>query len=62
MKDKRLSYKIGQFKIRELGSRPVKALGECFDIEEFHQQIWETGGVPLQLLEEKIDRWISSSK
>ncbi|WP_242157593.1 DUF885 family protein [Aestuariivivens sediminis] len=62
MKYKRLSYKIGQFKISELGSRSVKALGESFDIKEFHQQIWETGCVPLQLLEEKIDRWISSSK
>lgn len=53
-----LSYKIGQLKIRELRERAEKVLGDKFDIRQFHNQVLETGAVPLQLLEEKIDRWI----
>lgn len=57
-----LSYKIGQLKIMELRAKAEKALDEKFDIKEFHDKILETGCVPLQLLEEKIDRWITSKK
>jgi len=53
-----VSYKIGQLKIRELRERARAEMGEDFDIREFHNQVLETGAVPLQLLEEKIDRWI----
>ena len=55
-----LSYKIGQLKILELRARAEKTLGEKFDIKEFHNQVLETGCIPLQLLENKIDTWISS--
>lgn len=55
-----LSYKIGQLKIRELRARAEKALGEKFDIKEFHNQVLETGCIPLQLLENKIDKWVSN--
>lgn len=57
-----LSYKIGQLKIRELRSKAEKALGEKFDIREFHNQVLETGCIPLALLENKIDKWIASVK
>jgi uncharacterized protein (DUF885 family) len=57
-----LSYKIGQLKIRELRARAEKALGEKFDIKEFHNQVLETGCIPLQLLENKIDKWVSNKK
>ncbi|MDT0678007.1 DUF885 domain-containing protein [Autumnicola musiva] len=53
-----LSYKIGQLKIRELRERAKTELGDQFDIREYHTKVLETGAVPLQLLEEKIDRWI----
>ena len=55
-----LSYKMGQLKILELRARAEKTLGEKFDIKEFHNQVLETGCIPLQLLENKIDTWISS--
>lgn len=55
-----LSYKIGQLKIRELRARAEKVLGEKFDIKEFHNQVLETGCIPLQLLENKIDKWVSN--
>ena len=56
-----LSYKIGQLKIRELRSRAEDALGENFDIKVFHNKVLESGCIPLQLLENKIDGWIAES-
>lgn len=53
-----LSYKIGQLKIRELREKASKALGDRFNIRQFHNQVLETGCVPLALLEEKIEAWI----
>jgi len=55
-----LSYKVGQLKIIELRERAEDALGEHFDVKAFHNQILETGCVPLKLLEDKIVRWIAA--
>ena len=57
-----LSYKIGQLKIRELRARAKATLGDKFDIREFHNQVLETGCIPLALLENKIDKWIETMK
>tara|TARA_R110002020_G_scaffold154714_6_gene335283 strand:+ start:185634 stop:187415 length:1782 start_codon:yes stop_codon:yes gene_type:complete len=54
-----LSYKIGQIKIRELREKAKAELGDKFDIRKYHDQVLETGCVPLELLENKIDNWIS---
>ena len=57
-----LSYKIGQLKIRELRSKAEKELGDKFDIRQFHNQVLETGCVPLAILEDKINNWIANYK
>jgi len=57
-----LSYKVGALKIQELRARAEKALGENFDIRAFHAQVLNTGGIPLAILEQKIDRWIESQQ
>lgn len=57
-----LSYKIGQLKILELRAKAEKTLGDKFDIKEFHNEVLETGCIPLELLENKIDNWISDKK
>jgi len=57
-----LSYKIGQLKIRELRTKAENELGDKFNIGEFHNQVLETGCVPLALLENKINNWISDKK
>jgi uncharacterized protein (DUF885 family) len=57
-----VSYKIGQLKISELRKRAEDALGESFNIKEFHNQVLNSGSLPLVLLEEKINAWIATSK
>ncbi|NNJ72584.1 MAG: DUF885 domain-containing protein, partial [Enterobacterales bacterium] len=57
-----LAYKIGELKIHELKAKAEMALGEKFDIREFHSQILVNGAVPLSVLEDNIDDWIASLK
>jgi len=57
-----LSYKIGQLKIIELRKKAEKELGNSFDIRQFHAKVLESGVLPLDLLERKIDAWIKSKK
>lgn len=57
-----LAYKIGELKIQELRDRAEKALGDKFDVREFHAEVLKDGAVPLSVLEGKIDRWIAAKK
>lgn len=57
-----LSYKIGQLKIQELRKRAEEELGDNFDIREYHNQVLETGCIPLALLENKIESWIAEAE
>jgi len=57
-----LSYKIGQFKIKELRELAENELADKFDIKQFHTQILIDGGLPMPILEAKIKRWIESVK
>jgi uncharacterized protein (DUF885 family) len=59
MPSQALGYKIGALKIQELRERSQSKLGDRFDIKAFHEQILNTGGLPLAVLEQKIDRWIA---
>ncbi len=55
-----LAYKIGALKIQELRQRAEAKLGRKFDIKAFHAEVLDTGGLPLAILEQKIDRWIAA--
>lgn len=57
-----LSYKVGQLKIRALRTKAENELGDKFVIAEFHDQILDSGSLPLNILENKIERWIGSVK
>ena len=55
-----LAYKMGQLKITELRERARAALGPRFDIKAYHRAVLESGALPLDVLEAKIDRWIAA--
>ena len=57
-----LAYKIGALTILRLKAKAQKELGKKFDVREFHNQILNTGALPLAVLEKKIDGWIAASK
>jgi uncharacterized protein (DUF885 family) len=57
-----LAYKVGQLKILELRDRAKKALGDKFDLRAFHDQILDSGALPLDVLSDRIDAWIASQK
>jgi uncharacterized protein (DUF885 family) len=57
-----LAYKVGQLKILELRDRAKKALGDKFDIRAFHDQVIDSGALPLDVLDEHINAWIASQK
>jgi uncharacterized protein (DUF885 family) len=57
-----LAYKIGQLKILALRDRAKTALGDKFDIRAFHDQIIDSGALPLDVLSDRIDAWIASQK
>ncbi len=54
-----LSYKIGQLKILELRTKAESKFGNDFDIKVFHEKVLETGCVPLEILENKMLKWIN---
>ena len=55
-----LAYKIGQLKILQLRERAERQLGENFDIRAFHDELLGAGALPLDLLEQRMDKWLAA--
>ncbi len=53
-----LAYKVGELKISELRQKTENALGDQFDIREFHNIILQKGTLTLPLMEEEIAAYI----
>ena len=53
-----LGYKIGQLKFLDLRQRAQAKLGGQFDIRRFHDLVIDSGALPLDILEERVDWWI----
>lgn len=56
------AYKVGQLKILELREKAKKELGSKFDIKDFHDVVLKNGAMPLQILEQQVDRYIQGKK
>jgi uncharacterized protein (DUF885 family) len=56
------AYKIGMLKILENRSKAQLALGDDFDIREFHDVVLKNGAVPMNLLEAQVDQYIAEKK
>jgi prolyl oligopeptidase len=54
-----LAYKIGQLKMLTLRERAKNQLGDDFDIRAFHDELLGAGALPLDLLEQRMDAWLS---
>jgi uncharacterized protein (DUF885 family) len=54
-----LAYKIGQMRMQTIRLRVETALGNRFDVRAFHDELLGAGALPLDLLEQRMDAWIS---
>ncbi len=54
------SYKIGMIKILEARAKAKEALGEDFDIRGFHDAVLGGGGVPMNVLDQRVEQWVAS--
>jgi uncharacterized protein (DUF885 family) len=57
-----VAYKLGELKIRELRAKAEQELGAKFDVREFHDVVLGSGAVPLDVLQQNVEAWITGQK
>jgi uncharacterized protein (DUF885 family) len=53
-----LGYKMGQLKLLELRQRAQTALGPKFSLKAFHDQVLDSGALPMDVLDQQVNAWI----
>lgn len=56
------AYKIGMIKLVQLRDKAKTALGDKFDIRDYHDVVLKNGAVPLDVLEQLVDQYIADKK
>jgi len=57
-----LAYMVGRIELQRLRGNARPRLGGRFDIKAFHDTVLGTGGVPLPVLAQEIDRWVAEGR
>ncbi len=57
-----LAYKIGALKIQELRARAQQKLGTKFSLSNYHDLVLSDGVLPLTILDEKVNNWITAQQ
>ncbi|GAA3761670.1 DUF885 domain-containing protein [Terriglobus aquaticus] len=55
-----LGYKMGQLKFIELRERARTKLGPKFKLSDYHDLVIDSGALPMDLLEQRVDAWIAA--
>ncbi|PZN34921.1 MAG: DUF885 domain-containing protein [Proteobacteria bacterium] len=56
------AYKVGMMEILRLREEARAALGEDFDLRDFHDVVLTTGSAPLAILRQVVEDWIASKR
>jgi uncharacterized protein (DUF885 family) len=57
-----LGYKMGQLTILQLREQAKTELGPKFDIKAFHDEVLDSGALPMDVLEQRVNDWIAAQK
>ncbi|MEM8983598.1 MAG: DUF885 domain-containing protein [Pseudomonadota bacterium] len=56
------SYKIGMLQLQRFRADAEQALGKHFDLAAFHDVVLGGGAMPMAVLKEEIERWVSEEQ
>lgn len=57
-----LGYKMGQMEILGLRARAQKELGPRFNLRAFHDEVLDSGALPLDVLDRRVTAWIEAQR
>jgi len=55
-----LAYKIGEIRLRAIRTRAEQALGDRFNVRDFHDALLVDGPLPLGLLDQRMEAWVAA--